>query len=94
MKASAPYVKIFFALAMTQHGIPFSYVKSVRGEKIPDFLIPHKGEKIVLEIGGKGKGRSQFKGIEYDKKIILYHTETSLESTPERIPLHILGFAE
>ena len=44
------------------------YLKSTLGKKTPDFLI-RDSEDIVFEIGGKGKGRSQFKGVSVKKKI-------------------------
>lgn len=79
----------FFALAMRQAGIPVQYLKSTRGQKTPDFLIMHKGQKLVCEVGGSGKGRNQFKGVTADRKIIF-----SPEGTPgnDRMPLHLLGF--
>jgi len=52
-------------------------------------LIEHQGRKIVFEIGGKGKGRSQFKGVEADQKIIL---APGIAPSPGRIPLEMLGF--
>ena len=79
----------FFAEMMTAAGLPFDYLKSTRGKKTPDFLTYNGKESIVLEIGGKGKGRSQFKGITTGRKIIL--------SADDRIddlkrPLYLLGF--
>lgn len=79
----------FFAAMMTAAGVPFDYLKSTRGKKTPDFLTYNGKESIVLEIGGKGKGRSQFKGVTTDRKIIL--------SADDRIddlrrPLYLLGF--
>ncbi len=84
----------FFALALHQHRIPFQYLKTTRGRKTPDFLIDLDGKTIVLEVGGKGKGRTQFKEVEYTRKVVLSHTDTA-ESRPgpDRIPLHCLGFA-
>ncbi|MCC5788319.1 MAG: ATP-binding protein [Opitutales bacterium] len=79
----------FFALAMRQAGFEMHYLKSTRGKKTPDFLINHKGKKLVFEIGGKGKGREQFKGVHADQKIILAEG-TKLSS--ERMPLHLAGF--
>jgi len=52
-------------------------------------LIEHHGRKIVFEIGGKRKGRSQFKGVEADQKIIL---APGIAPSPGRIPLEIIGF--
>jgi predicted AAA+ superfamily ATPase len=79
----------FFAMAMRQAGIPIEYLKSTTGQKTPDFLIEHGGQKIVFEIGGKGKGRSQFKGVKADQKIILAQGGSH---APGRVPLEMLGF--
>ncbi len=79
----------FVALAMRQAGIPLHYLKSTRGQKTPDFHIRHAGADVVLEIGGKGKGRTQFKGFQADRKIVLGEGTASAE---DRLPLHLLGF--
>ncbi len=97
----------FFALAMQQHRTHFSYLKTNRGQKTPDFLIDGKdidggASSLVIEVGGKGKGRSQFKGVDYDRKVVLFHQggkDHKQGSTPEyqagkRVPLHTLGFPE
>jgi hypothetical protein len=66
-----------------------SYLKSNRGEKTPDFLITDAtGDEIVIEVGGRGKGRSQFKGIEIDKKYVVVD---SLNWKENQIPLFMLG---
>lgn len=45
------------------------YLKSKRGEKTPDFLL--KGYiDTIFEIGGRGKGRRQFKGYNASDIII------------------------
>ena len=69
--------------------IEFHYLKSTRGSKTPDFLVRDKQGDIVLEVGGKGKGRSQFKGIKVDRKIILAHDERIDDLYR---PLHLLGY--
>jgi predicted AAA+ superfamily ATPase len=79
----------FFVMAMRQAGIPHQYLKSTTGRKTPDFFIEHRGQKIVLEVGGKGKGRSQFKGVQADRKIILTQGSAGL---PGRLPLEMMGF--
>jgi len=79
----------FFAMAMRQAGVAIEYLKSTTGQKTPDFLIEHEGRKIVFEIGGKGKGRSQFKGVKADQKIIL---SQGTANSPGRIPLEMAGF--
>lgn len=79
----------FVALSMRQAGIALNYLKGTRGQKTPDFHFKHDGASVVLEVGGKGKGRSQFKGARADRKIVLG------ESSPMRAdqrPLHLLGF--
>ena len=97
----------FFALALQQHGIDFAYLKTNRGQKTPDFLIDgakidERGATYVLEVGGRGKGRSQFKGIDYDRKIVLFQEGGTVGEgggsagyeAGKRIPLHALGFPE
>jgi len=59
----------FFVESILSSGLEISYLKTNRGEKTPDYLV----EDVVIEIGGRGKGRSQFKGMEKKKKIILTH---------------------
>ncbi len=89
----------FFALAMLQHETHFSYLKTNRGQKTPDFLVEGKDidgsdSSFIFEVGGKGKGRSQFKGIEYDRKIVLFHQGGAVAyEAGKRIPLHLLGFS-
>jgi predicted AAA+ superfamily ATPase len=79
----------YFALAMRQAGIDLRYLKGTRGEKTPDFLIEFGDRNLAFEIGGRGKGRSQFKGITADRKIIL---APDAAPSPERLPLHLVGF--
>ncbi len=59
----------FFVETFRALGKEIFYLKSMRGQKTPDYLMRDR-ENIVFEIGGKGKGRSQFKGVEIQKKII------------------------
>jgi len=79
----------FFALAMRQAGHSLNYLKSTRGEKTPDFLLQWGGQNQVFEIGGKGKGRRQFKGIQADHKIVMAE---GASPAPGRMPLHLAGF--
>lgn len=79
----------FFALAMRQAGIEVSYLKGTRGEKTPDFLVQVGERNLAFEIGGRGKGRSHFKGIKADSKIIL---TPDVPPSPGRLPLHLVGF--
>lgn len=82
-----------FALWMKAAGFhSLSYLKSTRGEKTPDFMIEDSTHgPIVIEIGGKGKGRSQFKGISHDfKKVVVSH---AIDLKKEgRIPLVMFGY--
>jgi predicted AAA+ superfamily ATPase len=83
----------FFALAMDQHGLDFRYLKNTRGGKTPDFLIDVGGSATVVEVGGKNKGRSQFKGIDYQRKVVLYQAgESAFTGAGGRVPLHCIGF--
>jgi hypothetical protein len=47
---------------------------------------------LILEVGGKGKGRSQFKGLDYDTKIVLAHAAEVVPVPGRRLPLHCIGF--
>ncbi len=81
----------FFALAMSQHGATFQYAKSTRGAKTPGFLVTVGGHPVVIEVGGRTKGRSQFKGVDYERKVVLYHDETAGRHEPgRRVPLPCL----
>jgi len=79
----------FFAEMLTMKGYRFHYLKTKRGAKTPDFLVEYENERIVVEIGGKGKGREQFKGIKVEKKLILSHVT---EGGSDKKPLSLLGF--
>jgi len=59
----------FFVEAFKALGKELYYLKSTRGTKTPDYLI-RDFEDIIFEVGGKGKGRSQFKGVNTKRKII------------------------
>jgi hypothetical protein len=86
--ALGPLREDFFVSAMTMAGYDLMYLKSTRGSKTPDYML--KGNKsYIFEIGGPGKGRSQFKGIHADRKIIFSHS-TRLEKNIR--PLFLLGF--
>lgn len=70
-------------------GIECHYLKSTRGSKTPDFLVRDRHGNIVFEVGGKGKGRSQFKGINVKRKIILTHAD-KIDGLYR--PLYLLGY--
>ena len=80
-----------FTKGQTRYSIAIHYLKGTRGQKTPDFLIQHEGKDIALEIGGKGKGRRQFKGITTDRKLVL---APDIAPQPDRLPLHLVGFLE
>jgi predicted AAA+ superfamily ATPase len=79
----------FFAEMMICKGIDFNYLKSTRGAKTPDYLVLSDDGSYVIEIGGPGKGREQFKGFEGKKSMILAHSN---ETTGIKRPLFMIGF--
>jgi len=74
----------FFVESMRSGGFECYYLKTKKGEKTPDYLV----NKFIIEIGGKGKGRAQFKGISARNKIIL--TQPGMLDE-ERRPLFFAG---
>jgi hypothetical protein len=81
----------FFVETARMAGLRPDYLKSTRGEKTPDYLLHTPSGKLVVEIGGKGKGRGQFKNVAYDRKIILADGDRLDEI---RRPLFCWGFLE
>ncbi len=81
----------FAVQMMKQNGFKIYYLKSPKGKKRPDYLIEWKGNNIVVEIGGKGKGFSQFKGITEDYKKIVFKDNYSGNKKGEYFPLYIMG---
>lgn len=79
----------FFVDMLRQAGIEINYLKSPRGEKTPNDLVAGGPDKLVVEIGGPGKGRQQFKGIEMDRKLVFAHTATPTTGT---VPLFLIGY--
>jgi predicted AAA+ superfamily ATPase len=79
----------FFVDSMKQAGIGFHYLKSTRGTKTPDYLIDGTPHRLVVEIGGPGKGRQQFKGVSVDRKVVFTHSPTPEKG---RLPLFLLGY--
>ena len=77
----------FFIEAFRALGKEVFYLKSMRGQKTPDYLIRDR-EDIVFEVGGKRKGRSQFKGVDVKKKIIF---ADGYDMTDIRKPLFLAG---
>jgi len=79
----------FFVEAMKMHGARVDYLKSSRGAKTPDYVVRTATDEIVVEVGGKGKGREQFKGYDGRKSLIL---APSIESEGMRRPLFMVGY--
>ena len=67
----------------------FQYLKSIRGAKTPDYLIEDASSTLAVEIGGPGKGREQFKGVQIDRKIVFVHSPAPEK---DRLPLFLLGY--
>lgn len=79
----------FFVGMLRQAGIAINYLKTTRGKKTPDYLVAGGSDKLVVEIGGPGKGRQQFKGIEIDRKLVFSHADSP---TPNTVPLCLIGY--
>lgn len=77
----------FFVEAFRALSKEVFYLKSMRGQKTPDYII-RDFEDIIFEVGGKGKGRSQFKGVDIKRKIIL---ADGYDMTDIRRPLFLAG---
>ena len=60
----------FFDECMKMSGNKINYLKTKKGKKTPDYLIDDNGTNYIVEVGGKGKGVQQFKGIDMKKSII------------------------
>ncbi len=86
--AVGPLREDFFVSAMNTAGYDLMYLKSTRGSKTPDYMLK-EDKSYIFEIGGPGKGRSRFKGIHADRKIIFSHS-TQLDKNTR--PLFLLGF--
>lgn len=81
----------FFVETMKMLGMKVNYLKSTRGKKTPDFVLSNFNSQIAFEIGGKGKGREQFKGIDIKNKIVL---ADSIENKGIKRSLFCVGFLE
>jgi uncharacterized protein len=77
----------FFIHHITGANLTVNYLKSMRGQKLPDYVLFLKDKKLVVEIGGAGKTSSQFKGIDTKEKLIL--TQPALKTG---LPLILFGF--
>ena len=79
----------FFATAMSMANMPFHYLKSTTGRKTPDFWLTTASGDWVVEIGGPGKGRTQFKGVRVERKMVLAH---AVDSRRNAKPLFMAGY--
>lgn len=79
----------FFATAMNMADMPFHYLKSTTGRKTPDFWLTTESGDWVVEIGGPGKGRTQFKGVRVERKMVLAH---NADSRRDASPLFMAGY--
>ncbi len=79
----------FFVESMKISGYKINYLKTSKGKKPPDYLIDDNETKYIIEVGGKGKGIQQFKGIDMGKSIIFIDGER-LDGI--RRPLFLSGF--
>ena len=78
----------FFVEAVKAAGLEVRYLKSTRGAKTPDYVIGGGKKRVVFEIGGKSKGREQFKGFSGRHKIIL---ADGYETKGIKRPLFLFG---
>ena len=78
----------FFVEMMSMKGVAISYLKTNRGAKTPDYYLEEASNKWIVEVGGKGKGREQFKGVDLRKSIILSHSN---ETKGLNRPLFLAG---
>ena len=83
-----PLREDFLVESLQLGGYSVNYLKSKRGEKTPDYLIDYKGKHIVIEVGGKGKGRAQFKGFKAEIKLVFSHNSFL---SKDKYPLFLAG---
>jgi predicted AAA+ superfamily ATPase len=79
----------FFCEALRVCGQPFHYLKTVRGAKTPDYILDDGKDGLVFEVGGRGKGREQFKGIRSARTLVLAH---GVDLRDDVCPLFMLGY--
>lgn len=82
----------YFAEAMRSRDIDFSYLKTTRGGKTPDYVMEAEVDgnetSTVIEVGGRRKGYAQFKNYTADRRFIFTHSDVT---DAERRPLFMLG---
>jgi len=77
----------FFIHHISGANLTVNYLKSLRGQKLPDYVLFFQNRKLIIEIGGAGKSVSQFKGIDEREKLVL--TQPGAKTG---IPLILFGF--
>ncbi len=80
----------FAVECLRMRGYDVFYLKSPRGAKTPDFFIQESDRKFVVEVGGKGKGRKQFKDFKGYDKIMFAHGDVIDDKL--KVPLFLLGY--
>ncbi|OGV40828.1 MAG: hypothetical protein A2X48_22845 [Lentisphaerae bacterium GWF2_49_21] len=80
----------FFVESMRMRNLEFSYLKTNRGAKTPDYLVSENERKTVVEVGGNSKGHEQFKSVSWTRRMILVHSGTF---SGIRKPLFSVGYA-
>lgn len=90
--AIGPLREDFLVETMRMRGTPVRYLKTNRGKKTPDYVVALDGCEVVVEVGGKGKGHSQFKGYEAKRRLLLNHPSRGIDDT--RRPLFLIGLLE
>ncbi len=73
-------------------GIKFQYLKSNKGRKRPDYLLRNPSGNILVEIGGSGKGFSQFKGMDCTKYEKIIFSQNAVDLQVFKFPLYLMGF--
>ena len=71
-------------------GLQYFYLKNSKGKKCPDYLVKNVNTELIVEIGGKGKGKQQFKGIHKDLPCVVF-SQGGAHSQSSR-SLALLGF--
>ena len=79
----------FFVECIKISGNKINYLKTKKGRKTPDYLVEENGKQYIIEVGGKGKGIQQFKGINISKSLIFVDGE---RFDGIRRPLFLAGF--
>ncbi len=79
----------YFVGCVKMSGMKINYLKTKKGKKTPDYIVEENGKEYIVEVGGKGKGISQFKGIDLEKSIIF--TDANIVDRIKR-PLFLSGF--